>query len=130
MASVQVVRLVLCVIALLPSPCRHAMQVVRSVVRYLKGQGSDYVLDIATWRHYRKCVWGREELLGESKRSGRGLATASKCRGPVEHARRGAALPRSLDCMGVARPAAAPARGFCAPQFAHEQGQGPTSTAL
>jgi hypothetical protein len=38
------------------SPAYFHSQVLRSIVRFLKGHGKDYAFDEATWRHYRRQV--------------------------------------------------------------------------
>ena len=40
----------------------HIRQVCRSLVRYLKGHGSDYAFDTATWAHYRRVGLTKTEL--------------------------------------------------------------------
>mgnify|MGYP001807476654 CR=1 FL=1 len=50
-----------------PAPIRlplrsHPPQVCRSLVRYLKGHGSDYAFDAATWAHYQRTGLSKSEL--------------------------------------------------------------------
>lgn len=44
------------------TPYVASQQVCRSIVRYLKGHGRDYVFDAATWDHYRKQKLSKIEL--------------------------------------------------------------------
>ena len=40
----------------------HAKQVLRSIIRYLKGHGTSYELDAGTWAHYRRVRLTRLQL--------------------------------------------------------------------
>ena len=44
------------------TPNTSSQQVCRSIVRYLKGHGTDYAFDGSTWAHYRRMKLTKMEL--------------------------------------------------------------------